>query len=100
MDLFSLVQNPISCLILNGSFGIEMFFYTSSFLGFHRLNTQCELENGGQLSLRIAVSFVMKRILTMVPVYFLLLLFAWLIVPLLGEGPAWFQYRNLFFTCD
>ena len=90
ISLFDLFANPLVSFVLAGSLAVDMFLFLSLFLGFHKLNTLCEIENGGEISSWIALKFIGSRVVTLMPIYLLVLLTGWLVIPFVGEGPGWF----------
>jgi len=40
------------------------------------------------------------RVLRLAPLYYLIFLIGWLVMPFIGEGPVWFVYEQSFQQCN
>jgi hypothetical protein len=75
---------------LSANFAVDSFFFLSGFLSSHVFLKK--LSNPGPKPPIVAVLF--GRWLRLVPLYFIVMLISWNIVPIVGSGPFWFLYIN------
>jgi len=79
------------------SFAVDVFFYMSGFLfAFLAISKLARM----QLSFKSYSHLAFHRLFRIWPSYFIALIFYWKILPILGDGPIWFQLTDQTSLCD
>jgi len=88
---FYLFTSPIYTLVVNGLIASEAFFTISAFLAFYHLTQIFQLKD--KFSGIDIVKVFGKRLLSLLPLYYFVLLFGWFVGPRLADGPIWFSFN-------
>lgn len=99
MAVFS--SNPMFAMITAGVVSMDVFFMISAFFGFYRIR-QIQMAKGC-LSLKDVLKIYGKRLVRLLPMYYLAFLFGIFVAPrmLTGTGGTTFMYeQSLFWQCE
>ena len=86
-------------LIIGGVIASDIFFLVSAFLGFYRASQIYDAMNG--LGVKDILKIYGKRLMRILPMFYLVFLFGFYAIPLIGTGPLWFMMdKALWKNCD
>lgn len=92
------VQGTVTTIMISSLMAIDVFFAISAFLAFYQISQIYDIND--KLSAKDIFKIYGKRLLRILPLYYLLFFIGWQVVPHLASGPLWFEYSNLFATCN
>ncbi|CDW83385.1 UNKNOWN [Stylonychia lemnae] len=96
LDFF---QNIIFTIVVSGNVGMEGFTCLSGFFGAYRL-LQIYDANGGTISFKDILKFYARKVMRLLPIYYLVLFFGWFVGPILFDAPLWSINKTLYLNCE
>lgn len=83
-------------LVYSANFGFDEFFLLSSFFAYIRITAWLKYSHPrgvpGEMNEVDYIGLIGHRFLRLMPVYYAVFLFGWLVGPYLNTGPWWFTY--------
>ncbi|CDW89299.1 UNKNOWN [Stylonychia lemnae] len=97
MQVFS--SNPLFAMIVAGVIALDVYFTFSAFFGFYRMCQIYDAQKG--FTFKDVMKIYGKRLIRLLPIYYLTLLFGIFIGPRISSGPTWYMYeQSLFYRCN
>ncbi|CDW76528.1 UNKNOWN [Stylonychia lemnae] len=97
--IMSYLSNFFFTVIINGSNPMEIFLFFSAFLGTYRL-LQVQEARGGYFTFKDSMKLIGRKLVRLIPMYYLTLFFGWAMTSRFFEGPLWAHQKRLYFACD
>lgn len=97
-EIFSLLRNFLINVAISCNLGLEIFIFTSSFLGFYKAMQIMDARNA-LLGPRDIFKIWMRKWMRLAPIYYSMWLLVWSITSRLSEGPLWWFAQMNTATC-
>ncbi len=78
---------------------MEAFICMSGFFGAYKC-LQIYDANGGKLSFKDVLKIYARKILRILPLYYAVFFFGWLVGSRLLDAPLWYNYKQLYLDCS
>lgn len=82
-------------MIVAGAVAVDVYFTFSAFFGFYRICQIYDAQKG--LSFKDVMKIYGKRLIRILPIYYLTLLFGIFVGPRISSGGLWYMYEQSLF---